>query len=154
MDDPKSVGGSTELRTPSKPQDEEGKGRMWPGGSRGLPTPLGLEPPLFDAQQLQRMRDLERKAPMLMKREVEFARPEWMAMEDLQQARRMSSLAGLRPTWFAEEERKQAEEESQRERFRHQQLKYQMLNDEEKLILLRNVHCSRARRSYREDEER
>ena len=120
-DDPKSIGGSTELRTPSKPQDEEGKGRMWPGGPRGLPTPLGLEPPLFDEQQLQRMRDLEKKAPILMKREVEFARPEWMAMEDLQ-ARRMSELAGLRPTWFAEEERKQAEEESQREQFRHQQL--------------------------------
>ena len=94
---------------------------MWPGGPRGLPTPLGLEPPLFDEQQLQRMRDLEKKAPILMKREVEFARPEWMAMEDLQ-ARRMSELAGLRPTWFAEEEGKQAEEESQREQFRHQQL--------------------------------
>ena len=60
-------------------------------------------------------------------------------MEDLQQARRMSELAGFRPTWFAEEERKLAEE-SQRERFRHQQLKHQMLNDKEKLILLRKVH--------------
>ena len=37
-------------------KDEEGKGRMWPGRPRGLPTPLGLEPPLFDEQQLQRMR--------------------------------------------------------------------------------------------------
>ena len=73
-DAPKSIGGSTKLRTPSKPQDEEGKGRMWPGGPRGLPTPLGLEPPLFDEQQFQRMRDLEKKA-MLMKREVEFAMP-------------------------------------------------------------------------------
>ena len=30
-------------------------------------------------------------------------------MEDLQQARRMSELAGFRLAWFAEEERKQAE---------------------------------------------
>ena len=64
-DAPKSIGGSTKVRTPTKPQDEEEKGRMWPQGPRGLPTPLGLEPPLFD---------LEKKA-MLMKREVEFARP-------------------------------------------------------------------------------
>lgn len=80
---------------------------MWPGGPTSFPaavTLIGLGGPLFDVQQLLRMRKLERNAPLLMKREPELARPGRMPAEHRQGSLKDGAAGGARPLWLAEEE--------------------------------------------------
>ena len=102
----------------------------------GVRRPSQNSTPLM-SNQLLRMRKLERNAPFLMKREPELERPGGCL---LRIARVLGKMEPLGPLWFAEEERKHTEEEGQKECVKQQRMKYMMLNDEEKLILLRRVH--------------
>eukprot|EP00434_Breviolum_minutum_P043255 symbB.v1.2.038547.t2/scaffold6043.1/size21519/1 len=144
VEDEKSAGGSTELRTPSRPEGRGDQGPLWPGGPTNAPTvntPLGLGAPLFDEQQLMRMRELEKKAPLLMKRELEVPRAGWMMGEEQQRTiKEPSEEVGGKPSWLEDEEKKRLEEESQREYIKQLQLRCAMLDDEEKLGLLKRVH--------------
>ena len=144
VEDEKSAGGSTELRTPSRPEGRGDQGPLWSGGPTNAPTvntPLGLGAPLFDEQQLMRMKELEKKAPLLMKRELEVPRPGWMMGEEQQRTiKEPSEEVGGKPSWLEDEEKKRLEEESQREYIKQLQLRCAMLDDEEKLGLLKRVH--------------
>lgn len=108
VEDEKSAGGSTELRTPSRPEGRGDQGPLWPGGPTNAPTvntPLGLGAPLFDEQQLMRMRELEKKAPLLMKRELEVPRPGWMMGEEQQRTiKEPSEEVGGKPSCGRREE--------------------------------------------------
>ena len=128
VEDEKSAGGSTELRTPSRREGRGDQGRLWPGGPTNAPTvntPLGLGAP----------------PPLLMKMELEVPRPGWMMGEEQQRTiKEPSEEVGGKPSWLEDEEKKRLEEESQREYIKQLQLRCAMLDDEEKLNLLRRVH--------------
>jgi len=88
-----------------------------------------------------RMRELEKKAPLLMKRELEVPRPRWTTGEEQQKTiKEPSEEVGGKPSWLEDEEKKRLEEESQREYIKQLQLRCAMLDDEEKLGLLKRVH--------------
>ena len=72
-----------QVRTPAR-DDEEGKS-LWPGGPSEAPAPRGpVTPvPLFNEDQLRRLEDLERQAPLLIRREPEVMRPDWLKTEEL-----------------------------------------------------------------------
>lgn len=72
-----------QVRTPVR-DDEEGKS-LWPGGPSEMPAPRGpVTPvPLFNEDQLRRLEDLERQAPLLIRREPEVMRPDWLKTEEL-----------------------------------------------------------------------
>ena len=80
----------------------------------------GAQSPLFNEEQLRRIAELQRAAPMLMGRPTELERP----------------------TWLVEEERKRTEAEVEKERqegLRERQRVFQRLNDQEKLDMLDRI---------------
>ena len=76
-----------------------------------------------------------------MKRELEVPRPGWMMGEEQQRTiKEPSEEVGGKPSWLEDEEKKRLEEENQREFIKQLQLRCAMLDDEEKLGLLKRVH--------------
>ena len=102
------------------------------GGAEGPRE--GVRSPLFNEEQLRRIEELQRAAPLLMGRQAE--------------------LEVGRPAWLVEEEKKHLEEEMQKERLRDRQRVYQRLKDTEKLEMLERIQTLEddVRRMARENE--
>ena len=113
-------------------RQEVQEGPAMTGGMVG--TGDGVPSPLFNEEQLRRIEELQRAAPLLMGRHTE---PE----------------VG-RPAWLVEEERKRLEAEMQKEKNRDRQRVYQRLNDSEKLEMLERIQTLEedVRRMSRECE--
>ena len=80
----------------------------------------GAQSPLFNEEQLRRIAELQRAAPMLMGRPTELERP----------------------TWLVDEERKRIEAEAEKERqegLRERQRVFLRLNDQEKMDMLDRI---------------
>lgn len=98
------AGAIEQVRTPVRDEDERKK--LWPGGPSEAPAQKGpVTPiPLFNEDQIRRLEELERQAPMLMKKESELKRPGWLSDEELrkqevesqQEAEKQQLRKGLR----------------------------------------------------------
>ena len=94
----------------------------------------GARSPLFNEEQLRRIEELQRAAPLLMGRQPE--------------------LEVGRPAWLVEEEKKSHEAEMQKERIRERQRVFQRLNDSEKIEMMERIQTLEedVRRMSRDNE--
>ena len=115
--------------TPGMPTIEDG-GRLWMEGPRS---------PLFNEEQVRRIEELQRAAPLLMGRQqIDLRGPE----------------IG-RPAGLVEEEMRVMQEEAEKERQRERQRVFQRLNDQEKLEMLERIKTLEedSKRLMKESEE-
>lgn len=118
-----------ELMAPGMPSIEDG-GRLWMEGPRS---------PLFNEEQVRRIEELQRAAPLLMGRQqIDLRGPE----------------IG-RPAGLVEEEMRVMQEEAEKERQRERQRVFQRLNDQQKLEMLERIKTLEedSKRLMKESEE-